>query len=1243
MSPGPARAHSVLALRPGLPDRDLALAAASINGHAVPDILVVNFEAGDLSLYQEDNAGGYVERNPSPFLVPEGPSRIVTTSATASGQSPPLDINGDHLTDVVIVSRLSHIVSIRLSDATLVLKATANLIVGEVPRDAVLADFTSDGKLDLAITCEASNVIYLYGGKGDGTFVFIRTLDARTTEQKNGSVDVGPYGIAAADFNRDGRMDLVVSQRNTDQLALFLGNGNGTFSAPVTIPAGRHPTFLHTARFNDDQSPGESDDFPDLAVLLEGGKQNPDDPLEAPLPGGVAVLLGNGNGTFTAAPSLTVGLSDTPFDLAVGRIGLGAAGFDDVALANFGSSTLFLYPATGVGGFASPLTLGGPGSTLRSPDGIALLDRNGDGLVDRIAASNFDGYSFTLFDGGGGTPFTENPQSPRTATPNPVSLSAGELESGVGTDLAILAGGDPKVQTYIAVNDGFFFKHEGTPLPAGSLPTSLLLQDLDRDHVLDVVAGLADSDGSAGSGTAPGLVMLKGSGNATFGSVSGLCTGGTSPGTSCHADASCPGGGTCSYSPEFGTCAAGTNAGKTCAANADCPSSTCAFSTLFRTCAGGSKAGAICGADSGCPGSTCGPPGVIPLQGAATAMVSSDLNPLDDDLDGIPNAVDNCPARYNPDQANTRGLVCAGGTNPGTACTSDVQCLGGGTCSIKDARGDACDSTSADPDGDLVVDALDNCPDVYNPDQAGAGFCSGGTTPDSPCTINSDCLGDGATCVKSPIGTACDQAPDLVAVEAGSSQAEIFMGRQDMGFLSPSILPLGADPAGIVIGNFASTGSSPDDNPDLAVTDRASGTFQIFAGNGSGAFVRPFGGQEPSVPAGTSPGEVVAFDANPNDLDLDGVPNFQDNCPTRYNPDQADSNGDGIGDACSDVRADPDADGVPTFDWERRDNCPDTYNPDQKDTDGDGIGDACDINPTVSNPGDDNDGDGVPDLTDNCPTRYNPDQHDSSGTGVGDVCRVQTDDDRDGFPTAVKIRDNCPDTYNPDQVDLNFDGIGDACENVQDLAMVDEAANTVEVFVQFPPPGIWVSLPPIPVGNQPRSLVAVDLNADGYSDLVVSNAGDSTLTILMSQGDGTFASKACAAGSQQGWTCNTDADCPASACQPATVALPAPVLGLRGGFFRRDNVQNLPEVAGISPALNNPVILVNIIAERADVDNSNRVDGRDLAIWARGFGLVRGNPGFTSFSGADVNLDGKIDGLDLVYITTVFGKNVPFP
>ena len=145
------------------------------------------------------------------------------------------------------------------------------------------------------------------------------------------------------------------------------------------------------------------------------------------------------------------------------------------------------------------------------------------------------------------------------------------------------------------------------------------------------------------------------------------------------------------------------------------------------------------------------------------------------------------------------------------------------------------------------------------------------------------------------------------------------------------------------------------------------------------------------------------------DLDGDGVLDGVDNCPLTPNTDQANNDGDALGDACD---PDDDNDGV----LDGPDNCPLVANSDQTDTDGDGQGDACDS---------DDDNDGVPDTTDNCPLTANPDQANNDGDALGDAC--DPDDDNDGVPDTT---DNCQFTPNPEQEDADFDGIGDACDPV---------------------------------------------------------------------------------------------------------------------------------------------------------------------------------------------------------------------
>ncbi len=157
---------------------------------------------------------------------------------------------------------------------------------------------------------------------------------------------------------------------------------------------------------------------------------------------------------------------------------------------------------------------------------------------------------------------------------------------------------------------------------------------------------------------------------------------------------------------------------------------------------------------------------------------------------------------------------------------------------------------------------------------------------------------------------------------------------------------------------------------------------------------------------GDSLGDVCDPDDD-NDTILDGV----DNCPLTANADQANNDGDSLGDVC-----DPDDDNDTILDGV--DNCPLTANADQANNDGDSLGDVCD-------PDDDNDT--ILDGVDNCPLTANADQANNDGDGLGDVC--DPDDDND---TILDGADNCPFTANTDQADFDGDNIGDVCDGDRD-------------------------------------------------------------------------------------------------------------------------------------------------------------------------------------------------------------------
>ncbi|HYA22720.1 MAG TPA: FG-GAP-like repeat-containing protein, partial [Terriglobales bacterium] len=218
------------------------------------------------------------------------------------------------------------------------------------------------------------------------------------------------YSVTAADFNHDGILDLAVDDDLDYSLKVFLGNGDGTFQNPISLPLGGNcaPFEVMTGDFNGD---GNLD-----LVTFDAGGLCPD----------ISVIFGNGNGTFQWP-------INTPAPYPVSAFGVGDFNRDGkldlVTVGQFGStSEVGILLGNGDGTFQAGATY----PILGLPSYVAVADFNGDHKLD-LAVSNGDSF-VTIFLGNGDGTFT---QGNKYAVYLPGEIQASDLNGDGKLDLAV--------------------------------------------------------------------------------------------------------------------------------------------------------------------------------------------------------------------------------------------------------------------------------------------------------------------------------------------------------------------------------------------------------------------------------------------------------------------------------------------------------------------------------------------------------------------------------------------------------------------------------------------------------------------------------------------------------------------------------------------------------------------------------------------------------------------------------------
>jgi type II secretory pathway component GspD/PulD (secretin) len=329
------------------------------------DLAVANEVDGTISILEGNGDGTF---NPQTVIaLPAGfkPTALATANFTSSGH-----------TDLVVTGNVagsnagSILVLLGNGNGTFTQTTQSPIAVGNSPVFVVVSDFNNDGFEDVAIANQGSNSISIFLGNGNGTF---QTPAPAPILLPAGSE---PTGLAAADVNGDGNVDLVDANQGTNTVSVFFGNGNGTFQNPTNYPTGNAPVYVALADLNNQGAL-------DIAVANHGA------PTATNSGNSVTVYYNQISTTNIPTGSFVAG---TPRDFLAGNgptsiaiADFSQSGYADLAIADETDNAVTLLLNSGSESFtAAPAEL--PVGT--APVSIVTADFNGTGLPDAATADS---------------------------------------------------------------------------------------------------------------------------------------------------------------------------------------------------------------------------------------------------------------------------------------------------------------------------------------------------------------------------------------------------------------------------------------------------------------------------------------------------------------------------------------------------------------------------------------------------------------------------------------------------------------------------------------------------------------------------------------------------------------------------------------------------------------------------------------------------------------------------------------
>ena len=212
--------------------------STDINGDGKPDLITVNNSSPGLVTVFTNNGTGVFGLNAT-YTVGNNPFMIIAA-----------DVNGGGFIDLITANYSpANTLTVLTNNGSGVFGFSATLQTGIAPQWVAAADLNGDGKVDLISANIGTNTLTVFTNNGNGIFGFNATL----------TVGGKPFSVVAADLNGDGKMDLVCANAytypggaNGNTLTVLTNSGSGVFGFNTTLTVGSGPWWMAAADFNGD-------------------------------------------------------------------------------------------------------------------------------------------------------------------------------------------------------------------------------------------------------------------------------------------------------------------------------------------------------------------------------------------------------------------------------------------------------------------------------------------------------------------------------------------------------------------------------------------------------------------------------------------------------------------------------------------------------------------------------------------------------------------------------------------------------------------------------------------------------------------------------------------------------------------------------------------------------------------------------------------------------------------------------